>query len=102
MIPSDIQSSLQRLRTLGDIKSASKQMRDEDYFQLKRDYENLLQSTVALLGAVNDGEFSPQFGSGSPEGVVTANYSLFYVDTSTNRIYYNTTVGAQTGWTITA
>lgn len=93
--------SLQSLISLADIASASKQQRDEDYFHLKRDQEGLLQSMVALLGAVNDGEFSPQFGTGSPEGVVTANYSLFYVDTSTNRIWYNTSVGAQTGWTIT-
>lgn len=93
-----VPSSLQKLLTLYDITSASGQARNEDYFQLKRDHQNLVNAVTAVLTAINEGEFSPQDGSGSPEGIVTANYSLQYVDTDTNTLYYNPTYGADTGW----
>tara|TARA_R110002033_G_C3897243_1_gene239762 strand:- start:467 stop:769 length:303 start_codon:yes stop_codon:yes gene_type:complete len=94
----NIPSSMQKLLTLGDIASAQKPVKDEDYFQLKRDHQNLLSSVTALLGLINDGEFSPLSGSGSPEGAVAANYSLLYVDTDTSQLYYNPVHGEATGW----
>ena len=94
----DIPSSLQKLITLSDIASAQKSVKDEDYFQLKRDYQNLVNAVTAMLTAINDGEFSPLSGMGSPEGAITANYSLFYVDTSASQLYYNPTYGVDTGW----
>lgn len=93
-------TSLQRLTTFGDISGASKATRDEDYFQLKRDYDNLVNAVTAILGAINDGEFSTKTGIGSPEGVIGANYSQLYIDTATGDIYYNTEFGASTGWTL--
>lgn len=93
-----IPTSLQSLLSLADITSASKQQRDEDYFYLKRDYDNLINAVTALLVAIQDGEFSPVIGTGSPEGVVTANHSLKYIDESVPTEYYNPTYGANTGW----
>lgn len=93
-----IPSSLQKLITLSDISSAQKPAKDEDYFQLKRDYQNLINAVTALLVAIDGGEFSPITGAGSPEGVITANYSLLYVDTDVNQLHYNPTYGAKTGW----
>ena len=93
-----IPSSLQKLITLSDIASAQKPAKDEDYFQLKRDYQNLVNAVTALLVAVNGGEFSPLSGSGDPNGVVSANYSLLYIDTDANQLHYNPIYGADTGW----
>lgn len=93
-----IPSSLQKLITLSDIASAHKPVKDEDYFQLKRDYQNLVNAVTALLTAINGGEFSPLSGSGSPEGVIAANYSLLYIDTDVNQLHYNPNYGEATGW----
>lgn len=93
-----IPSTLQKLITLSDIASAQKPVKDEDYFQLKRDYQNLVNAVTALLVAVNGGEFSPLSGSGDPNGVVIANYSLLYIDTDINQLYYNPAYGENTGW----
>ena len=62
------------------------------------DYMRLKDSVNQIIAIFNDGEASPQFGSGSPEGVVTANYSLFYIDTVANTLYYNQTFGSDTSW----
>lgn len=94
----DIPTTLQRLRTLPDIASASKSVKDEDYFQLKRDYDNLVNAISEVLVAINDGYFGPQLGTGSPEGAIAANYSLLYIDTDVNQLHYNPTYGANTGW----
>lgn len=94
----NIPLSLQRLTTLGDISNAPKSLRDEDYLQLKRDYQNLVNAVTAMLTAVNSGEFSPLSGSGDPNGIVTANYSLLYIDTDVNQLHYNSAYGANTGW----
>lgn len=93
-----IPSSLQKLITLSDIASAQKPVKEEDYFQLKRDYQNLVNAVTAMITAINGDEFSPIIGIGSPEGVVTSNHSLQYIDENTNQQYYNTTYGANTGW----
>ena len=37
-------------------------------------------------------------GTGSPEGAVTANQSLKYIDTNVPTEYYNPVAGANTGW----
>lgn len=65
----------------------------EDYMQLKED-------VVQLIAFVNNSEenLSPQSGTGSPEGVVTANISKMYVDTAVPTLYFNDTIGANTGW----
>lgn len=94
----NIPDSLQRLTTLSDISSAQKGVKDEDYFQLKRDYQNLVNAVTAMLKAINGGEFSPLSGAGSPEGVITANYSQLYIDTDVNQLHYNPTYGENTGW----
>lgn len=93
-----IPSTLQSLLTLGDIAYASKEVSQEDYFQLKRDHQNLVSAVTTIIEIINGGEFSTMQGSGSPEGVTTANYSLLYIDTDVSQLYYNPEYGAITGW----
>lgn len=63
----------------------------EDYMATKEDL-------LTIQDLINNGDLSPQFGTGSPEGVVTANYSLKYIDTAVPTEYYNTVFGSDTGW----
>jgi len=67
----------------------------EDFMALKSDVFAVLE----LLNAETS-TFTPQFGSGSPEGVVTANFNRTYFDTNpVNAVQYiNETVGNDTGW----
>lgn len=67
----------------------------EDFMALKADVFAVLQ----LLNAETS-TFTPQFGSGSPEGNVTANFNRTYFDTNpVNAVQYiNETVGESTGW----
>jgi len=64
----------------------------------KEDYQQKYDDIQLLFALLNNGDLSPQFGSGSPEGVVTANYSLKYIDTDVPTEYFNETFGADTGW----
>lgn len=67
----------------------------EDYMAMKDD----IDSVLAMLG---EGIFSPQFGTGSPEGVVISNLSKQYVDTDTSpvTVYFNENSSTNTGWFI--
>lgn len=67
----------------------------EDFMALKSDVFAVLE----LLNAETS-TFTPQFGSGSPEGNVTANFNRTYFDTDgANAVQYiNETVGESTGW----
>ena len=65
----------------------------EDYMAMKRDI-------LAIVSAVNNGAFEPQFGDESPEGVVISNENRTYFDMSgANAIMYvNENIGVNTGW----
>ena len=67
----------------------------EDYMALKAD-------VATLINLINNGEYEPQFGTGSPEGVVTSNSNRTYYDTTLAPasviMYTNQTVGVKTGW----
>lgn len=62
------------------------------------DYMGLKDALDQIISAFNDGDISPQFGTGSPEGIVTSNYSLKYIDTAVPTEYYNETFESDTGW----
>jgi len=62
------------------------------------DYAAISEGVTKFIDLVNNGDLSPQFGTGSPEGVVSANYSLKYIDTVVPTEYYNTDFGSNTGW----
>lgn len=68
-----------------------------DYMAIKAVLVESVARLNEVIDAVND---SPQFGSGSPEGVVTANASRQYYDESVAPVimYINKTIGANTGW----
>ena len=57
-----------------------------------------ISTNTSAIDDINDGRYSPQFGSGSPEGVVTANRNQTYFDTSVPSMWVNSTIGASTGW----
>lgn len=99
MLPK-VPNSQQVFREYAEVYSEmfKKDLPAEDYFQLKRDHENLLNAFTSLLAMVSDGEFSPLNGTGSPEGVVTSNYSQLYVDTAVPTLYFNSVIGVNTGW----
>jgi hypothetical protein len=87
-------NSNQTIEDWGDCSSEHLRWSDnavEDYMAIKGDVRN-------LQDLINDGELSPIFGTGSPEGAVKANYSLKYIDTDVPTEYYNPVFGADTGW----
>jgi len=63
------------------------------------DYQGKAQDIDTVVELINNGDLSPLSGSGSPEGVVTANYSLMYVDTdAVATLFFNPVFEANTGW----
>lgn len=66
----------------------------------------LKEDIAALISLVNDSNstFTPQFGTGSPEGLVTSNFNRTYYDTTLSPVsvtlYVNQNVGVNTGWVI--
>jgi len=62
------------------------------------DYQGLKDDVNRILDTINNGGLSPQSGTGSPEGIVFANFSLLYVDTAVPTLYFNPIFNAQTGW----
>lgn len=69
-----------------------------DYMAEKAKTTESIVRLNEVIDIIND--IAPQFGTGSPEGVVTANYSQQYYDTSVSPVimYVNQTIGANTGW----
>lgn len=57
-----------------------------------------IATNAAGIADINDGRYEPQFGTGSPEGIVTANKSRLYSDTSVPTLWINETEGVNTGW----
>lgn len=93
--------SRQTIESYSDCKASHSRWNDnaiEDYQALKEDIQSLIEFSNNLEQSIGNGDFSPQFGTGNPNGVVTANYSLKYIDTSVPTEYYNPTFGSDTGW----
>lgn len=71
----------------------------EDFMAMKSDIAN-------MINLLNDtaSTFTPQFGTGSPEGVITANYNRTYYDDTLSPVsvtqWVNSVVGANTGWVV--
>lgn len=65
-----------------------------------RDYSAIKEDLSKAEKNISD--LSPLFGVGSPEGVVVANLSKTYIDTTNSpanvTMWVNETVGADTGW----
>lgn len=57
-----------------------------------------IQANTDAIAEINDGRYSPQFGTGSPEGVVTSNNNQTYFDLSVPEMWVNPTIGVNTGW----
>lgn len=58
--------------------------------------DDYLAKTTDILKLIN--ETAPSSGTGSPEGVVSANLSQLYIDTAVPQQYWNPNYGAKTGW----
>lgn len=69
----------------------------DDLMAMKADIRNL----IALINDTNS-TFTPQFGTGSPNSVVTSNYNRTYFDTTLSPVsvtmFVNENVGVNTGW----
>ncbi len=92
---------IKTLQTIEDFQSA-KETHPGWSENAIEDYQGLKLDVDRLLAAVNDGRLSPQTGTVTPEGTVFANYSGFYIDTAdSNKLYFNPTFNAQTGWVTT-
>ena len=67
----------------------------EDMAALKADI-------AALINIINTGDLVPIQGVGSPEGIVTSNSSLTYIDTTLEpasvTMYVNQSINSTTGW----
>lgn len=92
--------SRQVLQSYQDIRRALPSATDDfvrDYSGMKEDITKAEKSILSL---------SPQFGVGSPEGVVVANLSQIYFDTTATpasvTMYTNEVVGSDTGWVVVA
>lgn len=60
-----------------------------------------LHKIVSLSGGGSSATYSSGgnfSGTGSPEGVVTANKGATYTDTAAQQFYFKTTDGTNTGW----
>ena len=60
-------------------------------------------STLSASGNLQDSgvlisSLIPLSGTGSPEGLITANLNGYFVDTVAPQNYYNPVPGANTGW----
>ena len=90
--------SLQVLENYADVSEALPQASErfiQDYLALKQETIEKLNLTEQALESLQ-----PQFGNGSPEGVITSNLNRTYFDTSgVNAIMYiNEIIGSDTGW----
>ena len=70
----------------------------EDYDQKGTSIRELKNAAKTNADAINS--LSPKSGSVTPEGVITSNRSQVYyrVDGATREIYFNPSVGVNTGW----
>jgi len=94
---------IKTLQTINDYQAAfnAHSKWSEDAIQ---DYQGLKGDINKILNAINNGDLSPQSGSGSPEGTVFANYSLLYIDLTAAPdpvIFFNPTFNEKTGWVAT-
>ena len=68
----------------------------DDYVSLLTSLQTLSQELQTSINTANANYTLT--GTGSPEGAVTANKSLMYIDTAGPTLYVNPTEGANTGW----
>lgn len=84
-----------------EVYGFSKDNTIEDFMAMKSDIAD-------MINLLNDGAstFTPQFGTGSPEGVVISNYNRTYYDDTLLPASYtqwvNPAAGAITGWVVVA
>ncbi len=97
--------SRQTLRSYSDIATSlpgAQQRFIQDYSALKDDLLSAQRSIAGLLEAFES--LKPLFGAQTPEGNVTSNDTLTYFDTTNSPVsvdlYFNDTIGSNTGWVI--
>ena len=98
-------STRQTLVNYNDIGNAlpgAKQRFIQDYSALKDELLAAQRSIAGLLEAFES--LKPLFGAQAPEGNVTSNATLTYFDTTNSPVsvdlYFNDTIGVDTGWVI--
>lgn len=96
------QQTLKGWRDVTENLQGASQKFVQDYSAVKDDLSSAERSIETLLETI-DG-FKPLFGAQTPEGNVTSNSSQVYFDTTASpasvTMYFNGSVGADTGWVI--
>lgn len=91
---------LRNFQEIGQALPNAKEQFIEDYDAVKEDLNNAQQSIQSLIDAL--AEFAPLSGPETPEGNVTSNSSQVYFDTTNSptnvTMYFNGTIGSDTGW----
>lgn len=97
--------SRQTLRSYNDIESSLKGASNKfvrDYSALKDELTAAQKSITGLLDSIES--LKPLFDSQAPEGNITSNDSMVYFDVTNSPtsvdMYFNDTVGSDTGWVI--
>jgi hypothetical protein len=97
--------SRQTLRSYKDIESSLKGASSRfvaDYSSLKDELTAAQRSIAGLLDSIES--LKPLFDAQAPEGNITSNDSMVYFDTTNSPtsvdMYFNDTVGVDTGWVI--
>ena len=87
---------------IGNSLPGAKQRFIQDYSALKTELVAAQKSILGLLEAFES--LKPLFGAQTPEGNVTSNDTLTYFDTTNSPVsvdlYFNDTIGSNTGWVI--
>lgn len=94
-------NTLQTIINHSEIQSEQSQWSEnmiEDYQGKFEDIQQLIEESNTVDTLLTNSDFSPKSGTGSPEGLVTANLSLQYVDTAVPTLFFNPVFGANTGW----
>ncbi|PHS02423.1 MAG: hypothetical protein COA78_21115 [Blastopirellula sp.] len=88
----------QSLRSYPDIKQNVGNATD----RFVQDYSAVKENLAAALRLIE--ELKPLSGAQTPEGNVTANLSQTFIDTTASPVsvtmYFNETVGSNTGWVV--
>ncbi len=87
---------------IGNALPSATQKFIQDYSALKTELSSTQKAITGLLESFES--LQPLFGAQSPEGNVTSNATLTYFDTTNSPVsvdlYFNDTIGVDTGWVI--
>lgn len=95
----DIATNAQNIALNADLIATNTSDISANSSSIQANTDSILDNSADIATNASDiAGISTPSGSGSPEGLVTSTRTQFYVDTSGSQLYYNPTIGADTGW----